>query len=349
MTAMSLPFLGRHSSQSIAQQILNVFGLIIGHWFFVFSRDSIFRKRINPNKKAVFITGCDSGFGFQLAKRLDSKGYHVFAGCLFPTSGGAAELKSSCSSRFCAIHIDVTQDDSVRNAKEFVQKNLGDCELWAVVNNAGVYKGFAVEFTPISDFEDILQVNTLGQVRVTKAFLSLLRQSKGRIINVNSVAGRTAIPHLTCYAMSKFGAVAFTECLRREMDPCGVKVISIEPELFRTPMSNIENLTKELVKTRASMENEFKSSSGKKLIKQMKFLHMCIGKLASPNTHHVVNAMEAAVSMQHPCPVYVPSGNKLRQIFIYFIECLPDLFYDFVFKIYNKAAPVLEPLVSAFL
>ncbi|CAL1280253.1 unnamed protein product [Larinioides sclopetarius] len=327
----------------------NVFGLIIGHWIFLFTQGSIFKKHINPNKKAVFITGCDSGFGFQLAKRMDSKGYHVFAGCLFPMSGGAAELKSSCSSRFCTVHIDVTQDDSVLNAKEFVEKNLGDCELWAVVNNAGVYKGSSLEFTPMSNFEDSLQVNTLGQVRVTKAFLPLLRRSKGRIVNVNSLAGRIAVFPMNCYSMSKFAAIAFTTCLRHEVEPFGMKVISIEPEFFKTPLTDSENLLKQLETTRANMEEKFKSGWDKKQLKGIKRILMFIEKVTSPNTCYVTDAMEAAVSMQYPCSVYQPCGNTIRQIMYYCVLRLPDHFLDTGIRILNVTAPVLWPLYSALL
>ncbi|GIY55664.1 estradiol 17-beta-dehydrogenase 2 [Caerostris extrusa] len=148
-------------------------------------------------------------------------------------SGGADELKRSCSERFCTLHVDVTQDDSVQKAKEFVEKNLGKCELWAIVNNAGIYKGMIAEFTKISDYQDVLDVNTLGQVRVTKAFLPLLRKSTGRVVNVNSITGRISLAHITPYTMSKCAAVGFTECLRRELDAWRIKVISIEPEFFK--------------------------------------------------------------------------------------------------------------------
>ncbi|GBM39163.1 hypothetical protein AVEN_208342-1 [Araneus ventricosus] len=61
-------------------------------------------------------------------------------------------------------------------------------ELWAVVNNAGILKGFSLEFSSVDDFRDCIDVNLLGYVRVTKAFLPLLRQTKGRIVNVTSIA-----------------------------------------------------------------------------------------------------------------------------------------------------------------
>ncbi|GFY46030.1 estradiol 17-beta-dehydrogenase 2 [Trichonephila inaurata madagascariensis] len=167
-----------------------LFCSVVGHWLFILTQNNIFKNFLSPENKAVFITGCDSGFGYYLAKQLDRKGYHVFAGCLSPDTGNAMELKRECSQRLRLVHVDVARDESVHNAKEHIENKLGDCELWAIINNAGVFKGLSVEFSKMSDYQDTLQVNALGQVRVTRAFLPLLRKSKGRIVNVNSLAGK---------------------------------------------------------------------------------------------------------------------------------------------------------------
>jgi NAD(P)-dependent dehydrogenase (short-subunit alcohol dehydrogenase family) len=72
------------------------------------------------------LVGCDSGFGHELAKRLDSLGVTVFAGCLFPEDGGAEELKWACSNRLHVLHLDVTREEHVRNAVKYVKNSLGD-------------------------------------------------------------------------------------------------------------------------------------------------------------------------------------------------------------------------------
>lgn len=77
------------------------------------------------NETFLLSLGCDSGFGHNLAKRLDALGYPVFAGCLFGDGAGAKELKRSCSKRLQIIEVDVTKDDSVNNAVKFVEDNLG--------------------------------------------------------------------------------------------------------------------------------------------------------------------------------------------------------------------------------
>jgi NADP-dependent 3-hydroxy acid dehydrogenase YdfG len=70
--------------------------------------------------------GCDSGFGHELAKRLDTLGMTVFAGCLFPENVGAFELKLACSSRLHVLHLDVTMEEHVRNAVQYVKNSLGN-------------------------------------------------------------------------------------------------------------------------------------------------------------------------------------------------------------------------------
>ena len=70
--------------------------------------------------------GCDSGFGHELAKRLDSLGVTVFAGCLFPEDAGAKKLKSACSNRLHVLQLDVTREDHVRNAVKYVNNSLGN-------------------------------------------------------------------------------------------------------------------------------------------------------------------------------------------------------------------------------
>ena len=85
---------------------------------------SLLRKLKLPNlsSKYVFITGCDSGFGNLLAKKLDEMGIHVFAGCL--TDKAETELTKSCSRKLRTVHIDVTSDVSISNAVAEVEKHL---------------------------------------------------------------------------------------------------------------------------------------------------------------------------------------------------------------------------------
>ncbi|GFY66007.1 estradiol 17-beta-dehydrogenase 2 [Trichonephila inaurata madagascariensis] len=191
------------------------------------------RFRVSSSNKAVFVTGCDKGFGRLLAIRLDSLGYKVFAGCLEPEGKEAQKLKDVVSNNLEIIPLDVTQVDSVQNALEVVESKLGCFELWAVVNNAGVIERGEVEWTPLEVYRKHFEVNVFGVVSVTQAFLPLLRKFKGRVVTVTSIAGRLTFSGLVPYSMSKHAARSFCEGLRLEMKKFGVKVITVEPFAHR--------------------------------------------------------------------------------------------------------------------
>ncbi|XP_042300425.1 D-beta-hydroxybutyrate dehydrogenase, mitochondrial-like, partial [Sceloporus undulatus] len=109
---------------------------------------------------------------------------------------------------------------------------LGPAGLWGLVNNAGVASFGNVEFTSLERYQQVAEVNLWGTVRVTKAFLPLIRKARGRVVNVTSMLGRVASPLRSSYCISKFGLEAFTDCLRQEMYPWGVSVVAIEPSNF---------------------------------------------------------------------------------------------------------------------
>lgn len=188
--------------------------------------------RVDPKNHAVLVTGCDTGFGNLLARKLDKAGFKVLACCLFPDGSGAKELKAECSSKLSIIKLDVTSDKEVEAAYQEVESQLEASgnrkwptfqnnnqisnqtnnhaktnsnifhpttrtELLAVVNNAGILATGEVEFgKSLEPFEKQLEVNCLGTIRVTKAFCPLLRrcQKSPRLVNVTSLAARISLP-----------------------------------------------------------------------------------------------------------------------------------------------------------
>ncbi|XP_019619537.1 PREDICTED: D-beta-hydroxybutyrate dehydrogenase, mitochondrial-like isoform X2 [Branchiostoma belcheri] len=200
------------------------------------------KSRVNGNGKAVFITGCDSGFGFGLAKRLDSLGFTVFAGCLLADSGGegAKKLRAECSSRLSTVQIDVTDDGQVKAAVQQVKDRLptGSKGLYALVNNAGIWQPGETEWVSLATYRRVMEVNTFGTVRVTKAFLPLIRRAKGRVVNISSVAGLYVAAMAGVYCMAKAALEFFSDALRHEMHKWGVKVVIVEPGSFG-PSTNI--------------------------------------------------------------------------------------------------------------
>ncbi|PRD22793.1 UNVERIFIED_CONTAM: D-beta-hydroxybutyrate dehydrogenase [Trichonephila clavipes] len=145
-------------------------------------RSTIYASTVSLN----CFSGCDTGFGFSIAKRLSRKGFQVFAGCLSPFKNGGLELKTVRNVH--CLQMDVSREQDINFVSNYIERNLGENKLWAVINNAGISKGSEVEITSMEKIEEVIDVNLLGTIRVTKAFLPLLRKSKGRIINVASAA-----------------------------------------------------------------------------------------------------------------------------------------------------------------
>jgi NAD(P)-dependent dehydrogenase (short-subunit alcohol dehydrogenase family) len=104
------------------------------------------------------------------------------------------------------------------------------------VNNAGIAVAAPIEFLPVERFRQQLEVNLIGQLAVTQAFLPALRRAGGRIVNVSSIGGRVALPLVSAYNASKFGLEGWSDSLRREVRHQGVDVILIEPGGVKTPI-----------------------------------------------------------------------------------------------------------------
>ncbi len=125
--------------------------------------------------------------------------------------------------------LDVTDAQAIRAAAAVER-------LDGLVNNAGIVVAAPLEFLPLEELRRQLEVNLVGQLAVTQAFLPALRRARGRIVNVGSIAGRSALPFLGAYAISKFALEALTDSLRLELAPAGIAVSIVEPGTIATPI-----------------------------------------------------------------------------------------------------------------
>ena len=123
----------------------------------------------------------------------------------------------------------MTEQRSIADAKETVQEAVGNEGLVGLVNNAGVGGGGPIEFIPLDSFRETLEVNLVGQIAVTQAFMQLIRQAKGTVVFIASIGGRVASPFLSPYNASKFAIEALGESLRGEVKPWGIDVTVVEP------------------------------------------------------------------------------------------------------------------------
>jgi NAD(P)-dependent dehydrogenase (short-subunit alcohol dehydrogenase family) len=187
-----------------------------------------------PQSKFILITGASTGIGRACALHLDQLGWHVFAGVRKPADAQA--LRDQASDRLTPIFLDVTDAGSIENAKKQVAGGIGLSGLSGLVNNAGIARAGPVEFLPLADYRATLEVDLLGAIAVTQAFIPLLRPARGRIINISSVSGMVAAPFMTPYNTSKFALEAFSDAVRVELRAWGISVSVIQPGNIATPI-----------------------------------------------------------------------------------------------------------------
>jgi NAD(P)-dependent dehydrogenase (short-subunit alcohol dehydrogenase family) len=183
---------------------------------------------VADEQKAVLITGASTGIGRNMAERLAKEGYFVYAGAR--KDKDLAELDAIENIK--AVRLDVTSQEDVDAAVALVRKEgLG---LWGLVNNAGVATSGTVAETEDSDLDFVLNVNVNGVVRVTRAFIPLIVESKGRIVTTGSISGILSRAGGSAYSMSKHAMEAFVDSLAGEMAPAGVQVSLIEPGSYKS-------------------------------------------------------------------------------------------------------------------
>jgi NAD(P)-dependent dehydrogenase (short-subunit alcohol dehydrogenase family) len=182
---------------------------------------------------SVLITGASTGIGRACAQALDANGWRVFAGVRREEDGRA--LAEGASDRLEPVTLDVTDEASISAALERVGGASPE-GLAGLVNNAGIAVTGPLEFLPLERVRRQLEVNLIGQLAVTQAALEPLRRARGRIVNMSSVGGRTALPFVGPYAASKYALEALSDSLRRELRRWSVDVVLIEPGAIATPI-----------------------------------------------------------------------------------------------------------------
>ena len=180
----------------------------------------------------VLVTGASSGIGHVTALHLAELGFDAVGAVR--KDEDAERLRAE---GLRAVQLDVTDASTIAAAREA----LGDAPLAGLVNNAGIGVAAPLEFLPLDRFRHQLEVNLVGQLAVTQAFLPSLRAARGRIVNVSSIGGRVALPLLGAYNASKFGLEGASDSLRRELRGHGVDVIVIEPGGVKTRIWDTSN------------------------------------------------------------------------------------------------------------
>jgi len=184
----------------------------------------------NPGRIAV-VTGASSGIGAATAPALAADGHRV---ALLPRrTDRISALAKELDNGSIAIEADVTDRSALVAAAERVKQELGDADV--LVNNAGVMLLGPFGSDQRDDYRQMIEVNLLGAITATEVFLDQLKNGGGDIVNISSVAGRSARPGNGVSAATKWGINGWSESLRRELLP-DVRVALIEPGAVATEL-----------------------------------------------------------------------------------------------------------------
>nr|XP_025950353.1 D-beta-hydroxybutyrate dehydrogenase, mitochondrial-like [Dromaius novaehollandiae] len=285
---------------------------------------------LEPAGRAVLITGCDSGFGHLLALRLHRLGFTVFAGCLCPGGEGARRLQREAAAgsagRLRVLRLDVTRARDVLAAKELVLRDLPERGFWGLVNNAGISTFGETGWLSMEKYEKFADVNLLGSIRTTLAFLPLLRKYKGRIVFMSSIIAYFTLGN-GIYSMTKAAIERFCDALRLEMKKFGVLVCIIQPGNYARstkiqPPVSAEEIWNEL-------SEEEKEVYNKEYVQERANFFNNILSEGSTNGNEVVDAMVHALTSPAPKARYMVA--KLKEKLLVFVCALfPTVVMDSV-------------------
>ena len=192
------------------------------------------RSRESFRGKTVVITGGSRGLGFALAREFAAEGANLalLARSADQLAAAAERLQAEAGVRPQVVVCDVREEGAVRAAISTVTSHTGRIDV--LVNNAGVISVMPFAHAQPEDFHDSLDTHFWGPYYLTRACLPYLRRHRGRIVNIASVGGRVAVPHLLPYTVGKFALVGLSEGLHAELAASGVSVTTVAPHLMQT-------------------------------------------------------------------------------------------------------------------
>ncbi len=266
-----------------------------------------------PHRGAVLITGASTGIGRATALLLDRAGYSVFAGIRKPRD--AAGLRNEASARLCPLMLDITDQAQIDAAVAVTRESLGpEGGLKALINNAGIAQAGPIELIALNRFRRQLEVNLIGHVAVIQAFLPLIRQGHGRIINVGSAAADWPMPFLGAYAASKSALRSMSIALRRELWWSGTSVSLILGGVVQSAIWDDAEMQLE-----TNRRDDTHSRYSQLMETMYRILQPSLQKAPSPNV--IATAIKKALEARRPRAVY---RSGLGAHFAVIASLLPD-------------------------
>uniref|UniRef100_A0A8D0XNU6 Estradiol 17-beta-dehydrogenase 2 n=1 Tax=Sus scrofa TaxID=9823 RepID=A0A8D0XNU6_PIG len=255
--------------------------------------------------------------------------------CLAGLWGGACLLSLSLFWGLILFSLSCFLMYAYFSGQEFLpvdQKAVLITGLWAVVNNAGIL-GFPIdgELIPMTQYKRCMAVNFFGAVEVTKAFLPLLRKSKGRLVNISSMAGGVPMEKMAAYSSTKAALTMFSAVMRKELSKWGVKVSVIQPGSFQTNIAGTSDLWDKLEKNilddlTPNLQEDYGQDY---ILKQRSFLKF-MSNSSEPDISPVLLDVQHAISAKSPYAFYTP--GKMSFLWLCFASFSPTVLFDYFSK-----------------
>jgi len=287
--------------------------------------------QLEVEDRAVLVTGCDTGFGLQLAQHLESLGFTVFAGCLLADQGGegARELRALARPRLRVLQLDVTSEEQWKQAAAAIKEEVGERGLWGIVSNAGWATFGEVEWVSMATYRRALDINVLGLVQGIQTMLPLIRRAKGRVVTITSGLGVMAVPTRSPYCLTKYALEGFHDVLRYEMRSFGVQVSVLEPGNFiaGTNIFNEKFVNSQAELMWGAMGEEVKEAYGKDYFDQKVGIMKSYMTGGITDISPVINSYTDALLDAYPQARYQPMDLYFKAR-VWVAHHLPEALYE---------------------
>ena len=251
-------------------------------------------------ENVALVTGCSSGIGLETAVALAREGHFTFATMRNLKKVEALEkIVKDENLPISILELDVDNKESMDNAIEKIIEQKGRIDT--LVNNAGWGMWGTVEDVSIDEFKEQFETNFFSIVRMIQKIAPIMRKQKsGSIVNVSSVAGRIGFPVSPAYISSKFALEGLSECLRFELSPFGINVITIEPGVIKTNFFDSMKMAKKSDSNSVYNDITSKVISGVKMMAEM-----------GTDPKEVANTILKSINDKSPLPRYIVGNDAM--------------------------------------
>ncbi len=275
--------------------------------------------------QSVLITGASSGIGKATALYLADQGVRVYAGVR--KEGDKEKLLEEGSATLTPVILDVCHQESIDEAFAFISQDLED-SVFSLVNNAGLSLNGPLEILPQNDIKNLINVNVLGLLAVTRAFIPIIRNSQGRLINISSGHGLLAIPDKSVYAASKSAVQAITDSLRLELRPFGVKVSSVVVGKVNT------NVLGKILGDREMMISQADPEVLSLYLNLIEYFDKEVKNIPGIEAIEVAEVISSAIMEEKPKTQYLvgPGAKKMKMLSRFPVKMRDNMLYKAIHK-----------------